>query len=612
MNSELSAPVPGTPALDEILELAERAQLVEPQPDPDAAYNFKHTLVQEMVYKTLLKSDRRALHEETARALEKLYPEQLDENAAVLAFHFEQAEDDQRAIHYSIRAGDRAAEVYADAEALAAYSRAINIGEECGTVTPLPYARRGQLYERAGKFEAANADLEKALGLARAQRDSKMEWECLSNLGALWAARDYNRTGEYYEQALAIATAGGDKAMFAHSLNRVGNWYMNSEKITPAFELYERALGIFQELEDKPGIAESYDSLGMCSFFEGDTFLGAQYYKRAIALWRELDDLRGLASSQTAYAFLHRNYDTDMIFTEYSFEESMPMLQNALRWAQEISWRAGESFTSSQIGISYASQGEYTLALEYAERSLTIAEEIQHNQWIVSALYAVGSIHTELLDAEYAETHLARALKIARAVNSVYWTRMMQGWLAISLVGQRKLDEAHRVLEPALQDETAMQTVSQRRLWSARILLALAEGDAARALDWTEKMIKTARYADMQVIPMLGYMQARSLAQLERFDSAESVIRGAIAQAEKENLRPMLWRLYSELTAILHAQGQAQQAGAAADAARGEIHTLAQGLSEETPDLLTGTTRPLRTLFATRALERLERIRAAK
>lgn len=610
MSSESSVLSVDSARLAEIFELAEDAELVRETHEAEPSFQFRHALVQEMVYKTLLKSERRDLHEATARALEQLYPDQLDENAAILAFHYEQADEDELAVQYSVRAGDRSAALYADAEAQAAYTRAITIGKTHRAPVPLPFARRGQLFERAGKFAEANADLARALDLARAQNDWRTEWECLTDLGALWAARDYDRTGEFYEKALAIATSVGDRAMYAHSLNWVGNWQMNSENIPVALQYYQRALEIFRELDDKPGTAESYDLLGMCSFFEGDTFLGAQYYTRAIALWRELDDLRGLASSQTAYAFLHRNYDTDLIFTEYTFAESIPKLEGALRWAKEISWRAGESFTSSQIGISYASQGKYELALEYAEQSLKIAEEIQHNQWIVSALYAVGAIHTELLDAEYAETHLARALEIAQSIHSVYWTHMMQGWLAIALVGQRKYAEAHRVLAPALAQELPMTSISGRRIWSARILLALAEGDAAHALEWTEGLARTTRYAELQVIPMLGYMRGRALAQLGENDRAEECIRAAIAQAEKENLRPMLWRLYGALTSILAAEGRAGDAVECAARARNEILTLAEEMSEETPDLLTGRTRPLPTLFASRALQRLERQRA--
>lgn len=611
MNFDLHVPHVEMRPLEEVLETLRDAQLVSVSDEADPAFQFKHALVQDAIYKSLLNSERRDLHKLTAQAIERLEPERADQNAALLAYHYERARQDTLAVHYALRAGDYAAQVYADAEALAAYSRAIAIGKRSNSGNPLPYARRGRLHERAGNFDQAHADIQIALELAHAQHDSALEWECLVSLGFLWTARDYARTGEYFRQALSLATATGSELMVAHSLNRLGNWYVNTEKITDAFQLHERALEIFQNLNDKRGIAESYDLLGMCSIFEGDAFLCGQYYTRAIDLWREIGDLRGLASSQISYAFLHRNYDTDLIVTETSFDESVPAMLEALQRTQDIGWRAGESFTSWLLGISYASQGQYLRALAYAERGLEIAQEIQHHQWIAGALCAVGAIHAELLDAEYAQAHLERGLKLARALNSMYWTHMLRGWLGIALVGQQKLDAAHTLLDDGFEQEPPMATVSQRRLWSARILLALAERDAERALEWCERLVQTARYSDLQVIPMIGYMQARALAQLGAHARAREILDGALAQAHRENLRPVLWRLYGTLSSVLAAQGDLVEADRATAAARAQVRMLAQGMSDAVPDLVTGTTRPLQTLFETRALERIERWRAS-
>lgn len=611
MNFDFFTPPVEPRPLQVIFEILEGAQLVRSSEETDPAYLFKHALVQEAVYKSLLNSERRDLHRLTAQTLERLEPERAEQNASLLAYHYERAHEYALAVRYALRAGDYAARVYADAEALVAYSRAIAIGKRSNSVIPLPYARRGHLHERAGNFSEAHQDIQAALELAHAQHDLALEWECLVSLGFLWTARNYEHTGEYFRQALTLATASGNKLMIAHSLNRLGNWYVNTEKISDAFQLHEQALEIFQEENDKRGIAESYDLLGMCSIFEGDTFLCAQYYKRAIDLWRELDDLRGLASSQISYAFLHRNYDTDLVVTETSFDESVPSMFAALQRTQDIGWRAGESFTLWLLGISYASQGQYVRALAYAERGLEIAQEIQHHQWIAGALCAVGAIHAELLDAEYAQIHLEHGLKMARSLNSMYWTRMLQGWLGIALVGQGKLDAAHAVLDNGFDEQTPMATISQRRLWSARILLALAERDARHASEWCERLVQTARYSDMQVIPMIGYMQARALAQLGEHAQAQEILGSALKQAHSENLRPVLWRLYGTLSSVLAAQGRLAEADAATISARTQVQAVAEGMSDAIPDLVTGKTRPLRTLFETRALERIERWRAS-
>ena len=61
--------------------------------EPDLEYLFRHALVQDAAYSSLLKQDRRALHRLAAETLLTLYPDRKDELAAVIAMHYERAGD---------------------------------------------------------------------------------------------------------------------------------------------------------------------------------------------------------------------------------------------------------------------------------------------------------------------------------------------------------------------------------------------------------------------------------------------------------------------------------------------------------------------------------------
>src|SRR6185436_14725505 len=76
--------------------------------EPEIEYLFRHALVQEAAYASILKADRTALHIAVAEALEHLYPAQLDERAPLLAYHFESAQAWPRALHWLTRAADQA------------------------------------------------------------------------------------------------------------------------------------------------------------------------------------------------------------------------------------------------------------------------------------------------------------------------------------------------------------------------------------------------------------------------------------------------------------------------------------------------------------------------
>jgi predicted ATPase len=74
-------------------------------PLPDLTYSFKHVITQEVAYQTLLFSQRRAIHRTVAQVLEALYPTRTDEMAGLLAHHWAQADEPEKAAGYLLRAG---------------------------------------------------------------------------------------------------------------------------------------------------------------------------------------------------------------------------------------------------------------------------------------------------------------------------------------------------------------------------------------------------------------------------------------------------------------------------------------------------------------------------
>ena len=77
---------------------------------PELEYLFRHALVQDAAYGSLLKQERRELHGKVGEALEALYPDRTGELAPVLAMHFEQAGDPEKAINYYVAGGQHALE----------------------------------------------------------------------------------------------------------------------------------------------------------------------------------------------------------------------------------------------------------------------------------------------------------------------------------------------------------------------------------------------------------------------------------------------------------------------------------------------------------------------
>jgi len=161
--------------LDIRLLTLQRQQLIRERARvPELEYIFKHELTREAAYNGLLKRERRAYHCQVAEALERLFPEQADDQAGLLAYHWERAEEPEKAVGCLLRAGEQARAAYANQEAADYYRRALVLMD---ALVPDPSRERGRLtalsglgkvYFCSGKVADAGEPLGKAIALGKA------------------------------------------------------------------------------------------------------------------------------------------------------------------------------------------------------------------------------------------------------------------------------------------------------------------------------------------------------------------------------------------------------------------------------------------------------------
>lgn len=95
--------------------------------EPELEYLFRHALVQDAAYGSLLKQDRRALHRTAAETLLALYPDRRRELAGVIGMHLERAGDGAAAADHLVVAGEHALERFANHEAVGFFDRALTL-----------------------------------------------------------------------------------------------------------------------------------------------------------------------------------------------------------------------------------------------------------------------------------------------------------------------------------------------------------------------------------------------------------------------------------------------------------------------------------------------------
>src|SRR6266566_2354826 len=548
-------------------------------------FAFRHALTRQAVSAQLLVRERKALHRTIAETFEHLYASTLEAHLADLASHFSEAGAWEKALEYGQRAGEQAQALYAPQAAIEHFTRALDAASHVSLTPPANlYRARGLAYETLGDFERARADQETALQMAHEASDRHGEWQALLDLGFLWAGRAYAEAGAYYQRALALARIMDDPAALAHSLNRLGNWYLNVEQPHEALRCHQEALATFQALSDRRGKAATLDLLGMASLLSGDLMQSAAYYEQAIVLFRELDERERLPNSLATLMLCGGNYQTETVVPAAGgFAESLKLGELALKIAGEIGQRADEAYTLIHMGMCLGPRGEYARALEVAQRGLVIAEEIEHRQWVTAGHRALGALYLDLLVLPMAQQHLEQALALAQEIGSRYWTRIVSGFLALVSLAQHDVTRAESLLNAALGPDDPAQTVGQRLVWYARAELALARNDPLLALHITDQLLASAvGLSSESSIPRLSKLRGEALNKLKQAAEAETILQEARAAALKHGLRPLLWRISLTQGKLAHSQRRYEEAERRFAEALEMLEDLVSSLPDET------------------------------
>jgi ATP/maltotriose-dependent transcriptional regulator MalT len=225
--------------------------------------------------------------------------------------------------------------------------------------------------------------------------------------------------------------------------------------------------------------------------------------------------------------------------------------------------------------------GEYVTALSSTRQALAIAHDIDHAQWIVAARFVLASLFADLGDFASAGEELRGALSLAQEIASPLWVRGAAGTLVSALAGGGWHDEAADVLDQHLSDDIPMKTLSGRILWASAADLALATGDANRALQLADRLIQTLPGTASRPIPRLELLRGEALTALGHYAEAEQALQAADTAAVWSGARPLRWRILAAQGRLAEEQGRAGEANQAVAAAQSVIAELASAVPDE-------------------------------
>ncbi len=514
---------------------------------PELAYMFKHALTHDVAYSTLLLERRKALHRLVAAAIEELYADRLPEHYEVLAHHYVQAEDWDKALAYLEKAVDKAIAAFANREAYDFAARATEICERLDT----DEARRKliTLSEHQGALGFAMGDLAAAetafVRMAHTARDMGDTSGHARGLGKASMVEiykhDFETADKIAQDALEITSDDAD----ARCLAKATSWFvaLNTKRYDEAASLYEE----FEQLV--PQLTDDWTLVMVGATMAPLRHEWSGRYPVAIDISQRTLETFGEKTDLLAYLFG--------------------------RWTQCL----------ARISV-----GEHQYALDWLMEDVPFAERTGVILMYLRALNTVGFLYGDLHDFDNALDWNRRGLEAALAAGLPDPEVECNAALNVgdNLMGLGKLDEAEEQYawvekiyrNPTLVQRFMLWRYSQHMLHSYGEL-HLLRGDQKKALSFADECLELARRSESPKNEVKAHrLRGQVFAADGRLDDAMNELTRAIDIGREIGNAGQLWRSYAALGEMLANAGRRDEARAAYDHAMQLIDRIAGGLTD--------------------------------
>ena len=496
---------------EELLQELKAIELIyEKSVFPELAYMFKHALMHEVAYNSLLVQRRKELHRLIALAIEELYAERLAEQYEVLAYHFSRGEEWAKALEYLLKAAEKAAQAFATREAIALYDQSLEavdrLGDAGDTSTLMAiHQAKADLYFILSDFERSRAEAERLLALARRAGDRVREGVALARMGhASYRAHNFAQALLYARQAIEVAEARDAKPILAAGHFITGQVYAGTGQLDQAKAEFDQALAISRSGGDAFYQSYTLAFTGQSKNWEGEYAEAARLQAEGLAIARAhnlvVPLLAGLFANGLAltgkgdYDEALARFEEGLVLSEKVGDEIFRhRLLNSFGWlliecgdlerAIDLNRRGAEGARKRDdhetianaelnLGDIFLVQGDLTLAQEFLDGVYRLAHNPATNEWMKwrysTHLFAsLGELWLARGEPAKAGEFADQCLEIATRTNSRKY--VVKGWRLLGEIARtrRQWDEAEAWLRQALALAQAVGNPTQ--LWKTHL-----------------------------------------------------------------------------------------------------------------------------------------------
>jgi len=253
--------------------------------EPELEYLFRHTMIQDAAYASLLFADRARLHQAVGEAVEALYPDRLSEFAAMLARHYGAAGVEDRSVKYCSMAGDAALAAFANQEAEGHY--------RCALDFTYPMQERAELLTKLGEALFAQSRFRQAIEAWKEGIDlysQLRDYNGITRLYARYARAEWHADDTPESLRVSLEALGNvpkelNSPEMAGLLHEIGRAYYFNGQPDEAKAFCQRALGMAETHQAVDIQADTLTTLGVG--YTDDPKLAYNYLDQAVRLAEE-------------------------------------------------------------------------------------------------------------------------------------------------------------------------------------------------------------------------------------------------------------------------------------------------------------------------------------
>jgi predicted ATPase len=354
---------------------------------PQARYLFKHALIQEVAYQSLLKSKRQQSHQQIAQVLQEQFPEVRETQPELLAHHYTAAGLTAQAIPYWQKAGQRALERSANVEAVSHLSKGLELLQ---TLPDTPARTRQEL------------DLQITLG------------------PALMATKGYAapEVAQAYARARELCQQVGETPQLLPILLGLGRFYHMRGEHRIARELGEQLLKLAQHMQDPDLLAETYQLLGAISLYMGEPTQAKAYLEQGIAFpsLQQRHSRIVLYGQDVKVACLSAKSHT-LWLLGYP-EQALQCSEKALTLGRELTHPFSLAFALPFVALLHHWRGEQAAFSARTEELVELAAKQEFPLYVVVAKFCRGWLLGEQGNHEEGLIQMQQAVLAWRAIGA--------------------------------------------------------------------------------------------------------------------------------------------------------------------------------------------------